>query len=174
MLGLKLNCVSKRGHWGSFLFISYPIFMTSSNGNIFHVTGPLRGEFTGHRWIARTKASDTELWRFLWSVSGQTVEYKQERRRWFETLSRSLWRHTNDIGVQHRYDKSFALQCLHAEMTSGAGNPNRVPVQYFHGGWGQLHNGFMRLQFKCIKNFLPSKSYSNDLIRSQLCTWHDI
>ena len=25
--------------------------MTSSNGNIFRVTGPLCGEFTGHRWI---------------------------------------------------------------------------------------------------------------------------
>ena len=31
--------------------------MTSSNGNIFRVTGPLRGEFTGDRWIPRTKAS---------------------------------------------------------------------------------------------------------------------
>ena len=29
--------------------------MTSSNGNIFRVTGPLCGEFTGHRWIPRTK-----------------------------------------------------------------------------------------------------------------------
>ena len=29
--------------------------MTSSNGNIFHVTGPLCGEFTGHRWIPLTK-----------------------------------------------------------------------------------------------------------------------
>ena len=44
------------------------IMMTSSNGNIFRVTGPLRREFTGHRWIPRTKASDAELWRFLWSV----------------------------------------------------------------------------------------------------------
>ena len=35
--------------------------MTSSNGNIFRVTGPLCGEFTGHRWIPLTKASDTEL-----------------------------------------------------------------------------------------------------------------
>ena len=43
--------------------------MTSSNGNIFRVTGPLRGEFTGDRWIPRTKASDAELWRFLWSAS---------------------------------------------------------------------------------------------------------
>ena len=42
--------------------------MTSSNGNIFRVTGPLCGEFTGHRWIALTKASKAELWCFLWSV----------------------------------------------------------------------------------------------------------
>ena len=35
--------------------------MTSSNGNIFCVTGPLCGEFTGHRWIPLTKASDAEL-----------------------------------------------------------------------------------------------------------------
>ena len=33
--------------------------MTSSNGNIFRVTGPLCGEFTGDRWIPRTKA----MWR---------------------------------------------------------------------------------------------------------------
>ena len=31
--------------------------MTSSNGNIFHVTGPLCGEFTGHEWIPLTEAS---------------------------------------------------------------------------------------------------------------------
>ena len=43
--------------------------MTSSNGNIFRVTGPLCGEFTGHRWIAHTKASDAELWCFVWSAS---------------------------------------------------------------------------------------------------------
>ena len=29
--------------------------MTSSNGNIFRVTGPLCGEFTCHRWIPRRK-----------------------------------------------------------------------------------------------------------------------
>ena len=32
--------------------------MTSSNGYIFRVTGPLCGEFTGYRWIPLTKASD--------------------------------------------------------------------------------------------------------------------
>ena len=35
---------------------------------LFRVTGPLCGEFTGHRWIPFTKASDAELWCFLWSA----------------------------------------------------------------------------------------------------------
>ena len=39
--------------------------MTSSNGNIFRVTGPLCGEFTSHRWIPLTKASDAG---FRWSA----------------------------------------------------------------------------------------------------------
>ena len=44
------------------------IMMTSSNGNVFRLTGPLCGEFTGHWWIPLTKASDSELWCFLWSA----------------------------------------------------------------------------------------------------------
>ena len=51
-------------HWDRFHFN----MMTSSNGNIFRVTGPLCGEFTGHRCIPLTKASDAELWCFLWSA----------------------------------------------------------------------------------------------------------
>ena len=42
--------------------------MTSSNGNIFRVTGHLCGEFTGHRWIPNTKASDAKLRCSLWSA----------------------------------------------------------------------------------------------------------
>ena len=41
--------------------------MTSSNGNIFRVTGHLYGEFTGHRIIPRTKVSDAEHWCFILS-----------------------------------------------------------------------------------------------------------
>ena len=39
--------------------------MTSSNGNIFRVTGHLCGEFTGPRWIPRTKASDALMSSFI-------------------------------------------------------------------------------------------------------------
>ena len=48
--------------------------MTSSNGNIFRVTGPLCGEFAGHRWIPLTKASDAELWLFIWPAREKTIE----------------------------------------------------------------------------------------------------
>ena len=47
-----------------------------------------------HRWIPLTKASDADLWCFLWSTPEQRLD-KQSRRRWFETPSRSLWRHHN-------------------------------------------------------------------------------
>ena len=73
--------------------------MTSSNGNIFGVTDHLCGEFTGHRWISRIKASDAELWCFLWSVQEQTVD-KQSWSWWFETPSRSLWRQCNGSSYQ--------------------------------------------------------------------------
>ena len=45
------------------------LMMTSSNGNIFRVTGHLCREFSGHRWIPRTKVSDTEIWCFLCSAT---------------------------------------------------------------------------------------------------------
>ena len=48
-------------HWGPLC-----VKMTSSNGSIFRVTGPLCGEFTAHWWIPRTNASHAELWCFLW------------------------------------------------------------------------------------------------------------
>ena len=45
---------------------------------IFRVAGLMRGEFTGHRWIPRTKASDAELWCFLWSLHKPAVEQTTE------------------------------------------------------------------------------------------------
>ena len=52
--------------------------MTSSNGEGFHVTGPLLGESNGHRWIPLTKASNVELWGFLWCAPEQTAELTVE------------------------------------------------------------------------------------------------
>ena len=60
--------------------------MTSSNGNIFRVTGHLCGEFTGPRWIPHTKASDAELWCFFicvwinsWVNNGEAGDLRRYR-----------------------------------------------------------------------------------------------
>ena len=54
---------------------TYPCcMMTSSNENIFRVTGPLWWKSTGHQWIPLTEASDMELWCFLWLAPKETVE----------------------------------------------------------------------------------------------------
>ena len=73
---------------------------TSSNENIFRVTGRLCGDFTGHQWISRTNSSDVEFDVFFDLGLYQQLK-KQWRRRWFETPWRSLWRHCNDIFVLH-------------------------------------------------------------------------
>ena len=92
-------------------FVNVSIFMmTSSNGNIFRITGHLCGEFTGHRWILHTKASDTELWSFLWSAS----EYRSSKQSWgwwFETLSCPLRRHRN-LDTSHTLYNGLSLPDL--------------------------------------------------------------
>ena len=51
----------------------------SSDGIISHITGPSCEEYTGHRWIPLTKASDADLWYFLWSPPKQMVVQTIER-----------------------------------------------------------------------------------------------
>ena len=52
--------------------------MTSSNGNIIHVTDPFVKGIHRHRWVPLTKAIDAELWCFLWSAPEQTAEQTNE------------------------------------------------------------------------------------------------
>ena len=63
------------------------IMMTSSNGNIFRVTGPLCGEFTGHRWIPSTKAV-TQSFDFFFDLRPNKQLRQQYWGWWFETLPR--------------------------------------------------------------------------------------
>ena len=47
-----------------------------------------------------TEATDVELWCFLSFAPEQTAE-KQSRRWWFETPSRSIWRHCDGVSEFH-------------------------------------------------------------------------
>ena len=68
--------------------------MTSSNGNIFRVTGHLCVEFTGHRWIPRTKQVTRGFAVFFGLRLNKRVS-KRSWALWFETPWRPLWRHCN-------------------------------------------------------------------------------
>ena len=77
--------------YSHFAVLHFRGMMTSSNGNISALLGLcVSGEMTGHQRIPLTKASDTELWCFLWFALDKRLS-KQSRRQWFETPSRSLW-----------------------------------------------------------------------------------
>ena len=67
--------------------------MTSSTGNVYRVTCPLWGESTGHWWIPLTKGTVTRIFDVFFDLRPNKRLSKQSRRRWFETPSRSLWRH---------------------------------------------------------------------------------
>ena len=66
--------------------------MTSSNGNIFRVTGHLCGEFTGDP----TQRPVTRSFDLFFDLHPNKWLSKQWWGWWFETLSCPLWRHCND------------------------------------------------------------------------------
>ena len=86
--------------------------MASSDGNIFHITGLLCREFTGHRWIPCPKASNMELWCFLWS--------KPEP---------NSWANNGDAGDLRRHHTHYDVivmimpwKCFQCDMTLCEGN----------------------------------------------------
>ena len=69
-----------------------PNMMTSSYGNIFRVTGPLCGEFTGHQWIPLTKASDADfcfsicVWIKYWINNPEAGDLRRHRGHYDVTV----------------------------------------------------------------------------------------
>ena len=85
---------------GDLLITTLPILsqfdmMTSSNGNIFRVTGPLCGEFTVPGEFP-TQKPVTRSFDVFFDLRLNKRLSKQPWAGWFETLSWSLWRHCND------------------------------------------------------------------------------
>ena len=68
--------------------------MTSSNGNIFRITGPLCGEFTAPGEF-HAQRPVTQSFDVFFHLRLNKRLSKHSRGWWFETLSRPLWRHCN-------------------------------------------------------------------------------
>ena len=95
--GVKMNWLSNlcdtfgiqtnTNHIGNIIFHEYTM-MTSSNGNIFRISGP----FTGHRWIPPQRPM-TRSFDVLFDLRLNKQLSKQSWGWWFETQWCSLWRH---------------------------------------------------------------------------------
>ena len=92
--------------------------VTSSNGNIFRVTGHLCGEFTGHRWCGALMFSLICARINHWVNNREAGDLKRYRARYdVIVMSNALgWRHT---GVKTTHSSSHSAVCLkliHAKM----------------------------------------------------------
>ena len=104
--------------------------MTSSNGNIFRVTGhlcgnsPVPGEFPAQRPVPRS-------FDVFFDVRLNKGLNKQSSGWWFETLSRPFWRHRN------------VMCCLNVILSS-RGRLNRITFWQgdgeCYGGYNIIHN----------------------------------
>ena len=86
--------------------------ITSSNGNIFHVTGPLWWESTGYQWITLIKAL-MFCFDVFFDLRLDKRLRKQSRLQWFETPLCTLWRHCNKL---YPLDYCFLLYSSLSEL----------------------------------------------------------
>ena len=95
-----VQCPRANGNWVSgtsgapFYVLMSLCMMTSSNGNIFRVTGPLCGEFTGPHEFP-TQRPVTRSFDVCFALRLNKRLSKQPWGWWFETPSWSLWRQCN-------------------------------------------------------------------------------
>ena len=91
--------------------------MTSSNGNIFRVTGSLCGEFTGPGDFP-TQRPVTRSFDVFFDLRLNKRLSKQPCGWWFETLSWSLWRHCNDRLKKWLADNSHQCVCRFTDRSA--------------------------------------------------------
>ena len=94
-------------HW-RICYRSYSLFrlmMTSSNGNIFRVTGHVCGEFTGPGEFPSQRPV-TRTFDVYFDLRLNKRLSKQSWGWWFETLSSPLWRHSNVTAMK------LSKQCI--------------------------------------------------------------
>ena len=94
--------------------------MTSSNGNIFRVTGPLCGEFTGPGEFPAQRPV-TRSFDIFFDLRPNKRLSKQPWGWWFETPSWSLWRQCNVRVLIQVGPMACPHKCTCARYTGTAG-----------------------------------------------------
>ena len=95
--------------------IGYVNMMTSSNGTIFRVTGPLCGDFTGPGEFP-TQKPVTPGFDVFFDLRPNKRLSKQPWGWWFETPSWSLWRQCNEDDMQWLDSKPWIVMSVNTDM----------------------------------------------------------
>ena len=91
--------------------------MTSSNGNIFRVTGHLCGEFTGPRWIPYSKASDGEFSLIsVWINNREAGDLSRYHAHYDVTVMTQDWFENDHTYICSALIKRYALYITPLDM----------------------------------------------------------
>ena len=134
--------------------------MTSSNGNIFRVTGPLCGEFIGPGEFP-TQRPVTRSFDVFFDLRLNKRLSKQPWGWWFEKPSWSLWRQCNEIVIcQWSLQNGGHFYCLDVLINS------RKPM---------YDNSFISSTGKSSKDWSwLSYNYTYIVMRDVKCTWKNV
>ena len=102
--------------------------MTSSNGNIFRVTGPLCREFTGPGEFP-TQRPVTRSFDVFFDLRLNKWLSKQPWSWWFETLSWSLWRQCNELLAAQAF-RNVRTSKLHDIIYHPPGEHNSFAIKF--------------------------------------------
>ena len=93
IFGFQAIGMSNVCNYNSTWFQTYVSMMTSSNGNIFQVTGPLWWESTGHRWfssqrpVTRSFGGSFDLRLNSWAHNRYTDDFRRYRTHYDVTVT---------------------------------------------------------------------------------------
>ena len=143
------NCPRHHTQWRPRLSRKNTFMITSSDGNIFLVTGLFSA---GNSPVTLTKARDEENVVFFDLRLNKRLS-KQSKRRWFETPSHPLWRHCN-AGFYKIYRKTSNVRRIlvgnkivdHADVV-GASPTNYIFIHDLTSGF----KGFGKDSHKTVR-----------------------
>ena len=115
--------------------IGIPFMMTSSNGNIFRVTGPLCGEFTSEFPSKRAVTCSFDV--FFYLRLNKRLS-KQSWGWWFQTPSCSLWRHCNVL--IWRENAILTTTYWNASLNENAWISIIIPLKFVSKGSNENNN----------------------------------
>ena len=149
--------------------ILYEIMMTSSNGNLFRVTGPLCGEFTGPGEFP-TQRPVTRSFDVFFDMRLNKRLSKHPWGWWFETLPCPLWRHCKNPWA---YCMQYSVVDIHITVASTECRMGHIPQHVY--GVTAIGNRWLKhgeVGFFIIGGFVFSKWFLYGL--RYVPSWHGV